>query len=326
MRRRGFIGLLGGMAAASAFPARAQQAGKPVIGFLSTRSQQDATHHTAAFIAGLAQGGFVDGQNLAIQYRWAGGQYQNLPTFAAELVGLRVAAIAAGGDPAAVAAKGATSSIPVVFLIGDDPVRLGLVASFNRPGGNATGVSLISNALGAKRLELLCGLLPGDVPVGLLLNPNSPNAAAHAKEVEIAAQTLGRKLLVLRASTEADIQSGFAALSQQSVRALVVHNDPFFDIRRDLFVALSASQGIAAIFHIREFPAAGGLMSYGPSLAGSYRDLGLQTSRVLQGASPSELPVVQPTKFELIINLRTARALGLTVSPSLLATADDVIE
>ena len=256
MRRRGFIGLLGGMAAASALPARAQPA-KPVIGFLSTRSQQDAAQHTAAFVAGLAQGGFVDGQNLTIQYRWAAGQYQNLPKLAAELIGLRVAAIAAGGDPAAVAAKAATTSVPVVFLIGDDPVRLGLVASLNRPGGNATGVSLITNALGAKRLELLSGLVPHDSPIALLVNSNSPNAAAHAQEVGAAAQTLGRNLTVLRASTESEIQSSFATLARDGVHALIVHNDPFFDTRRDLLVAMSAAQGIAAIFHIREFPAAG---------------------------------------------------------------------
>jgi putative ABC transport system substrate-binding protein len=274
----------------------------------------------------LAQGGFVDGQNVTIQYRWAGGQYQNLPTFAAELIGLRVAAIVAGGDPAALAAKAAANAVPVVFLIGDDPVRLGLAASLNRPGGNATGVSLISNALGAKRLELLCGLLPNDSTVALLINSNSPNASAHAQEVGTAARTLGRKLLVLRASTEADIQSSFATLAAEGVHALVVHNDPFFDTRRDVLVALSAAQGVAAIFHIREFPAAGGLMSYGPSLTSSYRDLGMQTGRVLQGTSPSDVPVVQPTKFELVINLKTVKALGLIVSPSVLATADDVIE
>jgi putative ABC transport system substrate-binding protein len=324
MKRRDVI--KAAIASAIAWPlgARAQPA-KPSIGFLSTRSQQEATRHTAAFLAGLEQAGFVDGQNITIEYRWAGGQYQLMPKFVTEMVNLRTAVIVAAGDPAAVAAKAATDAIPVVFMIGDDPVRLRLVASMNRPGGNATGVSLISNALGAKRFELMSELVPNDA-VALLINPNSPIAGDHMHEVEAAARTRGRKILVLRASTDTDIRAGFAALSQQGVHALIVQNDPFFDSRRNLFVELAARERVAAIFHIREFPEANGLMSYGPSLATSYRDLGMQVGRVLQGTRPSELPVLQPTKLEFVINLKTAKALGLSIPRAMLIAADEVIE
>jgi ABC-type uncharacterized transport system substrate-binding protein len=324
MRRREFITLIGGAAAAWPLMARAQAL--PVIGFLSTRSQEEAASHTAAFLGGLAQTGFVDGQNLRIQYRWSSGRYDLLPTLAAELVGLRVAAIVAAGDPAAVAAKTATTSIPIIFMIGDDPVRIHLVGSLNRPGSNATGVSLISSALGAKRLELLCEVLPNISLVALLVNPKNPNADAYAQEVKTAARALRRKILILRASTETEIESSFTALVREGARALIVQNDPFLDARRDQFVALVARQGIPAIFHIREFPAAGGLMSYGPSLVNSYREFGIQVGKVLKGTSPSDLPVVRPTTFELVINLKTAKALGLTVTPQLLARADEVIE
>lgn len=325
MKRRDFIKAAIGSATAWPLVARAQQPAKPLIGFVSTRSQQEAARHTAAFLAGLEQTGFVDGQNITIEYRWAGGQYQLMPKFVTEMVNLRMAVIVAAGDPAAVAAKVATDSIPVVFMIGDDPVRLRLVASMNRPGGNATGVSLISNALGAKRFELMSELLPNDA-VALLVNPNSPIAGAHMHEVEAAAGTRGRKILVLRASTDAGIRAGFAALSQQGVHALIVQNDPFFDSQRNLFVELAAHQRVAAIFHIREFPEADGLMSYGPSLVNSYRDLGMQVGRVLQGTRPWELPVLQPTKLEFVINLKTAKALGLTFPRAMLIAADEVIE
>ena len=324
MHRREFITLLGGAAAAWPLMARAQAL--PVIGFLSTRSQEEAASHTAAFLGGLAQTGFVDGQNLRIQYRWSSGRYDLLPTLAAELVGLRVAAIVAAGDPAAVAAKTATTSIPIIFMIGDDPVRIHLVGSLNRPGSNATGVSLISSALGAKRLELLCEVLPNISLVALLVNPKNPNADAHAQEVETAARALGRKILVLRASTETEIESSFTTLVREGARALIVQNDPFFDARRDQFVALVARQEIPAIFHIREFPAAGGLISYGPSLVNSYREFGIQVGKILKGASPSDLPVVRPTTFELVINLKTAKALGIDVSLQLQQRADEVIE
>jgi putative ABC transport system substrate-binding protein len=325
MKRRDFIKAAIGSATAWPFVARAQQPAKPLVGFLSTRSQQEAAPHTAAFLAGLAQAGLVDGQNITIDYRWASGQYELIPRHAAEMVNRQVAVIVAAGDPAAVAAKAATESIPVVFMIGDDPVRLRLVASMNRPGGNATGVSLISNALGAKRFELMSELLPNDT-VALLVNPNSPIAGVHTHEVEAAAGTRGRKILVLRASTDADIRASFTALSRQGVHALIVQNDPFFDSRRNLFVELASQQKVAAIFHIREFPEADGLMSYGPSLANSYRDLGMQAGRVLQGTKPSELPVMQPTKLEFVINLKTAKALGLTVPRAMLIAADEVIE
>jgi putative ABC transport system substrate-binding protein len=297
-----------------------------LVAFLTTRSPEESAVHTAAFLRGLEETGYVDRRNMAIEYRWARGQYERLPTLAAELAGLRPAVIVAGGDPSALAAKVATKNIPIVFIIGDDPVRLGLVASLNRPAGNATGVSLITSALGAKRLELLCELVPDAGIIGLLVNPSNPNAEAHALEVQTAAQVLGRRLIVLRASLETEFESNFATLRKEEGRALVVENDPFFDTRRDQLVALAAGRALPVIYHISEFPKAGGLMSYGPSLIDGYHQLGIKTGRVLNGANPGDDPVVRPTRFELVINLKAVKALGLDVPDKLLVAADEVIE
>jgi putative tryptophan/tyrosine transport system substrate-binding protein len=322
MRRREFIAVL----AATAFPlvARAQQPTMPVIGFLSSRSPEEAAGHTAAFLQGLKAFGYADGQNVAIEYRWAKGQYERLPALASELAGLRPAVIvAAGGVASARAAKSATSSIPILF-IGGDPVEAGLVMSLNRPGGNLTGVDFMTGELGAKRLELLLQLVPKAEVVGFLTNPQGPDI--YLRDAQEAAGTLGRRFVVVGASTGAEFERAFSVLVETGATALVVANDPFFDTQRDRLIALAAHRAIPAIYHIREFPAAGGLMSYGASLVGAYQQLGIQTGRVLKGANPAELAIVRPTQFELVINLKTAKALGLTVPPTLFAQADEVIE
>lgn len=328
VRRRDFIELLGGAAMAWPLAAHAQKPPIPVIGFLSSRSAIEATPHTAAFRQGLREAGFVEGQNIAIVFRWAEGNYERLPALAKELVDLGVSSImAGGGTPAALAAKAATASLPIVFVIGDDPVKIGLTASFNRPGGNLTGVSFLTGELGAKRLGLICELVPDAGAVALLLNPNDPGAELrHRQDVQAAAQALGRRLVVVYARAETDFEANFAMLKQEKVGALVVENDPFFDSRRDQIMSLAARNAVPAIYHIREFPAAGGLMSYGASLADSYRQVGNYIGRILKGEKAADLPVVQPTKFELVINLKTAKALGITVPSSLLARADEVIE
>jgi putative tryptophan/tyrosine transport system substrate-binding protein len=326
MQRRAFVGLLGG-ALFSLLAARAQQPGVPVIAFLSSRSPDEAAPHASAFLQGLKQFGYVDGQNARIEYRWAMGQYDRLPALAKELVELRPAVmVAVGGTPSGRAARSATSSIPVLFVIGDDPVKAGLVASLNRPGGNATGVSLMTGALGGKRLELLAQLVPKAQVMALLVNPLGEDADPQAQDVQVAADALGRRLVIVRASTETELQKSFAALVESGASALVVENDPFFDSRREQIMALAADRRIPAIYHIREFPAAGGLMSYGPSLLGGYLQVGIQAGRILKGANAVDLPVVRPTQFELVLNLKTAKALGLTVPPTLLAQADEVIE
>jgi putative ABC transport system substrate-binding protein len=326
MRRREFVGLLGSTAILP-FAARAQQAGAPAIGFLSSRSPDEAAVHTSAFRRGLSEAGFVEGQNVSIVFRRAEGRYERLPALAKELVDLRVAAIAAGGgEPSARAAREVTPSIPIVFVIGDDPVKIGLTASYNRPGGNLTGVAFLTGELGGKRLGLICELVPGDSPVALLLNPNVQNSKLQKEDVEAAALALGRPLHVLYAGTETDLGTNFEAIKRERVGALVVQNDPFFDSQRNKIVSLTARDALPAIYHIREFPAAGGLMSYGASLADAYRQAGNYTGRILKGENPGDLPVMQPTKFELVTNLKTAKALGLDVSPSLLARVDEVIE
>jgi putative tryptophan/tyrosine transport system substrate-binding protein len=324
MRRRGFIALAAG-AAMSPLVARAQPS-RPVVGFLSTRSPDEAAAHTAGFLQGLKEAGFTEPGILTLAYRWARGNYAQLPALAAELIDAKPTVLAAGGDPAALALKAATASTPIAFLIGDDPVRVGLVASLNRPGGNATGVSLITSALGAKRLEIMTQMVPSSRVVGLLVNPTNPNADAHTLEVKAAASALKRELVVAQASTESQFEGSLSTLMQNGARALVVQNDPFFDTRRDRLIALVAHHALPAIFHIREFPTAGALVSYGPSLVAAYRELGLQTARLLQGARPEVLPVVRPNTFEFVINTKSARTLGLTVPESLIVAADEVIE
>jgi putative ABC transport system substrate-binding protein len=327
MKRREFLTLIGGAVAARPRAARAQQAAMPTVGFLSSRSPEEAAVHTAAFRQGLRETGFVEGQNIAIAFRWAEGNYDRLPTLAKELVDLRVSTImAGGGSPTALAAKTATAILPIVFVIGDDPVKAGLTASFNRPGGNLTGVAFLTGELGAKRLGLICELVPDPGPVALLLNPNDPGAELQRQEVQAAAEALGRRLLVVYARAETEFEANFATLKRERVGALVVENDPFFDSRRELIMSLAARNAVPAIYHIREFPAAGGLMSYGASLADSYRQAGNYAGRILKGEKAADLPVMQPTKFELVINLNTAKSLGITVPPSLLARVDEVIE
>jgi putative tryptophan/tyrosine transport system substrate-binding protein len=323
MRRRDFMT---GLGIAVALPAvsRAQQA-TPTIGFLSTRSPDEAAIHTNAFRRGLEETGYVEGSGIAIDYRWARGDYDKLPAFAAELLSRPLALLVAAGDPAALAAKAAAPSVPLVFLVGGDPERLGLVTSMNRPGA-ATGVNFFTGDLGGKRLELLCVMEPSAHVVGLLVNPRFGAGAAQAQAVAAAAKELGRELVVQEAATDAEIESGFAAFAKAGVTGLIVQNDPFFDSRRSHIVALSASNRLPGIFHIREYPADGGLMSYGASLSDTYRQLGVYVGKILRGAKPNDLPVLRPTKFELVINTKTAKTLGLVVPQSILVEADELIE
>jgi len=325
MRRRDFIAGLGFTAALPAM-SRAQQ-DTPMIGFLSTRAPDEAAVHTNAFRRGLEEMGYVEGRSISIEYRWAKGDYSQLPSFAADLRRKPLALVVTPGDPAARAAKAAGFQIPIVFVVGEDPVQSGLVASMNRPG-TATGVNFFTGDLGGKRLELLCSMVPSAHAVGLLLNPRFGAEAAdqHRKTVAAAAQTLGRELSVQEAATDAQIETAFAALIKAGVAGLIVQNDPFFDTRRGQILALSARNRLPGIFHIREFPADGGLMSYGASLSDAYRQVGVYAGKILRGAKPDDLPVLRPTKFELVINTRTATTLGLTVPQSMQIAADELIE
>ena len=282
----------------------------------------------AAFRSGLQEMGYVEGQNVAIEFRWAEGQFDRLPALAADLVGRQVAVlVAAGGDPAALAAKGATQTIPVIFHIGEDPIALGLVSSFNRPGGNVTGLTLFYIAVTGKRLELLLELVPTAAIIGLLVNPGSPTIAENeVRSVQSAAAVLGRQVRILSASNEAQIEETFAAAAQQRIAALIMSGDAFFTNRRNQVATLAARYTIPTIYAWREYVTAGGLLSYGNSLTDGYRRVGVYTGRVLKGEKPADMPVMQPTKFELAINFKTARALGLEVPPSFLARADEVIE
>ena len=327
MRRREFITLLGG-AAAWPLTARAQQPPLPVIGFLSSASPDLYAIRLRAFRQGLKEAGYVEGQNVAVEYRWAEGQNNRLPVLAAELVHRQVDVIVAGGGtPSAVAAKAATATIPIVFAVGVDPVALGLVTSLNRPGGNLTGITNMNVEVGPKRLELLRELIPTATNIALLVNPTSPNLAEpFTRSMKAAASTLGLQLHVLQASTEQDFDRVFAALAQSRANALVIMPDVFFDTKSEQLAALTLRHAVPAIFQFREFVVAGGLMSYGSNETDNYRLLGTYTGRVLKGEKPADLPVVQSTKVELILNLKTAKALGLTVPLPLIGRADEVIE
>ena len=299
----------------------------PVIGFLSSTSAAPRAHLVAAFRDGLKAIGFVEGQNVAIDFRWADGQYDKLPMIAAELVRREVTVIVAvGGANAALPAMAATTTIPIVFSTGGDPVKLGLVSSLNRPGGNATGVYVFAPDIAAKRLGLLRDLVPTSALIGVLLNPNNVNAETESKDVQEAARTIGQKIQIVHAGTEAALGTTFTTLTQMRADALSVGGDPFFNSRRNLLILLATRHGIPTMYDQREFVQAGGLMSYGTSLSDAYRQAGIYTGRILKGEKPADLPVVQSTKFNLVINLNAAKALGLDVPPTLLARADEVIE
>jgi putative ABC transport system substrate-binding protein len=326
MKRREFIMLLGG-AVGWPLAARAQQKALPVVGFLNAQSPEGFAQPLRAFRQGLKEAGFVEGENVTIEYRWAENQIERLPALAAELVRRQVAVIAAtGGNAVALAAKAATATLPVVFLVGLDPVKLGLVASLARPGGNLTGLNIFSNELPAKCLELLRELVPRIARVAVLVNPASPTAATDLREVDGAARAMRLQTHVLNASSSRELEAAFAAIARERPDALFVGLDAFFTGRRVQMVQLAARHGIPAIYGARDYAEVGGLMSYGASLTDGYRQVGVYAGRIVKGAKPADLPVVQSSKFELVINVPTARMLGLDVSPSLLTTADEVIE
>ena len=326
MRRREFIALLG---ATAAWPlaARAEDSSVPVIGFLSSRSPEESAHLVTAFRQGLAEGGFIEGQNVVIEYRWARGQYDVLPAMAIDLVSHRVNVLTtAGGEPSALAAKRATSTIPIVFGLGSDPVSIGLVESYSRPGGNATGITFLTTLMEPKRLGLLRDLVPGVPLVGILLNPGFPSSERQLQDIEEAARRIDQRIVVAKARSDEELNAAFVALVKAGVGALLVCADPFFDTRRERIVGFAQQHRVPAIYQFREYAVAGGLLSYGISITDAYRQYGVYTASILKGAKPADLPVLQPTKFELVINLRTAKTLGVKISDNLLSLADEVIE
>jgi putative ABC transport system substrate-binding protein len=325
LRRRKFITLLGG-AAAWPLAARAQQTAIPVVGFLSGSSLAERRPVLASFRQALAEAGYVEGQNVAIEYRWVEGQYDRLPAHAADLVRRQVAVLVAGDGPSALAAKAATTTVPIVFSTGIEPVQAGLITSLSRPGGNLTGFNLIAGPLPAKQLGLLHELLPAAGTIAVLINPTNANADRDAATVQEAARGIGVQILVTRAVVESDFETVFATLARERAGALLVNSDVFFTSRRDRIVALAARDALPTMSAWREFPLAGGLISYGPSISAAYRQVGLYTGKILKGAKPADLPVVQPTTFELVINLKTAKVLGLDVPLHLQQLADEVIE
>jgi ABC-type uncharacterized transport system substrate-binding protein len=326
MNRREFITLLGGAAAAWPLAARAQQSATPVIGFLGGSSLAERRPLLVGFRQALAEAGYVEGQNVAIEYRWAEGQYDRLPVLAADLVHRKVTVLVAGDGPSSLAAKAATATIPIVFNTGIDPIHAGLVASLSRPGGNLTGFNLIAGPLPAKQLGILHELVPAAKTIAVLINPNNANAERDAATVQDAAGAIGVQILVMRAAVESDFETVFATIARERAGALLANSDVFFTSRRDQILALAARHALPVIAPWREFPLAGGLISYGPSIAAAYRQIGIYTGKILNGARPGDLPVVQPTTFELVINLKTAKVLGLDVPLNLQQLADEVIE
>jgi putative tryptophan/tyrosine transport system substrate-binding protein len=325
MRRREFIAGLGG-AAAMPLAARAQQQPMPVIGFLSALSEAATLKHQAQFRRGLNEAGFMPGQNVVVEYRWAEGQYDRLPGMAADLVRRKVDVIAAQAPPAAIAARTATATIPIVFAVGVDPVATGLVESFNRPGGNATGTTLISGPLGQKRLEILRELVPQAKFVAMVVNPFSPDAPPEIRDVQATARTNGLQLRLLNASTTAEIDAAFAALEAQRPDALLIGGEPFYLVQAHRIIEHVDRSRLVAVHAFREFTEIGGLVSYGTNIASTYRQVGIYVGRILKGAKPADLPVLQPTRFELVINLKAAKAQGVVIPPSLHARSDEVIE
>lgn len=326
MRRRDFLRFLGGTAAAWPVVARAQQTALPVIGFMGSESPDLYADRLRAFRQGLKETGFVEGQNVAVEFRWAQGQYDRYPEFAAELVRRQVAVIAAtGGEPSPQSAKAATQTIPIVFTANGDPVSSGLVASLNRPGGNVTGITIFGDVTVAKRLQLMHELIP-QAAIAYLMNPNNPNGDTEMRAAQTAARSFGKEVLVLRASNESELDTAFATMAQQQVGALVVGSDPFFYWRRDQVASLAARHAIPANYYLPGFARAGGLMAYGNSLTDMYRLVGVYVGRILKGEKPGDLPIVQSSKFDLVINLKTAKMLGVTVPYGLLNAADEVIE
>jgi putative ABC transport system substrate-binding protein len=326
MRRREFITLLGGAAVTWSRAARAQQTNMPVVGFLFSGSSSGYQHLLVAFRKGLAEQGYVEGQNVMIEYGWAEGQFDRLPALAAGLVQRGASVVATGGIGSALGVRAASATIPLVFLAGDDPVRFGLVASLNRPGGTATGLAWLTSELFTKRLELVREFVPPAATIAVLVNPGSPEVAPQLKEIEAAARTVGQRIEIVHASIETDFEAAFAVVAERRAGALIVSNDAFFNSMRERIVGLAARQRIPAIYDQREYVAAGGLVSYGTSYPAAYRELGIYTGKILKGAKPADLPVEQATKFELVINLNTAKALGIDVPTKLLALADEVIE